>query len=102
MNYSPWGCKKSDITEQLTHTHTHTHTHTDTRDDSEVLMLCEICLTLVAAFILPIFTELNVYNWYPMFTLSLYIGSRQKLYLTSPKFSVPFLCVTTKCIALKT
>ena len=27
VNYSPWGCKKSDITEQLTHTHTHTQTH---------------------------------------------------------------------------
>ena len=37
--YSPWGCKESDMTEQLTHTkshygwgrlmsHTHTHTHT--------------------------------------------------------------------------
>ena len=25
--YSPWGCKESDMTEQLTHTHTHTHTH---------------------------------------------------------------------------
>jgi len=22
---APWGCKKSDGTEQLTHTHTHTH-----------------------------------------------------------------------------
>ena len=28
MGYSPWGCKESDTTEQLTHTHTHTHTHT--------------------------------------------------------------------------
>ena len=37
-----------------THTHTHTHTHIHTRDDSKVLMPCEICLTLVAAFILPI------------------------------------------------
>ena len=26
--YSPWGRKKLDMTEQLTHTHTHTHTHT--------------------------------------------------------------------------
>ena len=26
MGYHPWGCKESDITEQLTHTHTHTHT----------------------------------------------------------------------------
>ena len=26
--YSPWGCKESDMIEQLTHTHTHTHTHT--------------------------------------------------------------------------
>ena len=25
--YSPWGCKDSDMTEQLTHTHTHTHTY---------------------------------------------------------------------------
>ena len=25
MGYSPWGCKESDTTEQLTHTHTHTH-----------------------------------------------------------------------------
>ena len=24
--YSPWGCKESDTTEQITHTHTHTHT----------------------------------------------------------------------------
>ena len=28
MNYSPWGHKDLDMTEQLTHTHTHTHTHT--------------------------------------------------------------------------
>ena len=28
VGYSPWGCKESDVTEQLTHTHTHTHTHT--------------------------------------------------------------------------
>ena len=28
MGYSSWGCKKSNTTEQLTHTHTHTHTHT--------------------------------------------------------------------------
>ena len=27
VDYSPWGCKESDMTEQLTHTHTHTHTH---------------------------------------------------------------------------
>ena len=26
VGYSPWGCKESDTTEQLTHTHTHTHT----------------------------------------------------------------------------
>ena len=25
MNYSPWGHKESDTTEQVTHTHTHTH-----------------------------------------------------------------------------
>ena len=24
----PWGCKESNMTEQLTHTHTHTHSHT--------------------------------------------------------------------------
>ena len=29
MGYSPWGCKQSDMAEQLTHTHTHTHTHRD-------------------------------------------------------------------------
>ena len=28
VGYSPWGCKESDTTEQLTHTNTHTHTHT--------------------------------------------------------------------------
>ena len=35
VGYSPWGCKESDMTEQLSmctraraHTHTHTHTHT--------------------------------------------------------------------------
>ena len=32
MDYSTWGCKESDTTEQLTcslsYTHTHTHTHT--------------------------------------------------------------------------
>ena len=32
MDYSPWGCKESDMTEQIAraraHTHTHTHTHT--------------------------------------------------------------------------
>ena len=28
VDYSPWGCKELDMTEQLsTHTHTHTHTH---------------------------------------------------------------------------
>ena len=27
--YSPWGHKKLDTTEWLTHTHTHTHTHTE-------------------------------------------------------------------------
>ena len=28
-DYSPWGCKESDMIQQLsTHTHTHTHTHT--------------------------------------------------------------------------
>ena len=27
LQYSPWGRKESDTTEQLTHTHTHTHTH---------------------------------------------------------------------------
>ena len=26
-SYSPWGCKESDMTEQLTHTHTYTHVH---------------------------------------------------------------------------
>ena len=25
--YNPWGCKESNMTEQLTHAHTHTHTH---------------------------------------------------------------------------
>ena len=29
--YSPWGHKKSDTTEQVTHTHTHTHIHTHTQ-----------------------------------------------------------------------
>ena len=28
--YSPWGCKKSDMTEATEYTHTHTHTHTHT------------------------------------------------------------------------
>ena len=27
MGYSPWACKESNMTEQLTHAHTHTHTH---------------------------------------------------------------------------
>ena len=27
VGYSPWGDKKSDMTERLTHTHTHTNTH---------------------------------------------------------------------------
>ena len=27
--YSPWGCKDSDTTEQLTQTQTHTHTYTE-------------------------------------------------------------------------
>ena len=27
-DYSPWGCKESDMTE---YTHTHTHTHTESR-----------------------------------------------------------------------
>ena len=31
MSYSPWVCKKSDLTE---HTHTHTHTHTQTHTDT--------------------------------------------------------------------
>ena len=32
--YSPWGCKESDTTEQLTHRHTHTDTHTQTHTDT--------------------------------------------------------------------
>ena len=28
VGYSPWSCKETDTTEQLTYTHTHTHTHT--------------------------------------------------------------------------
>ena len=28
MDRGAWGCKESDMIEQLTHTHTHTHTHT--------------------------------------------------------------------------
>ena len=28
VGYSPWSCKETDMTEQLTFTHTHTHTHT--------------------------------------------------------------------------
>ena len=30
VGYSPWGHKKSDMTEQLTHTHAHTHAHAHT------------------------------------------------------------------------
>ena len=37
MGCSPWGCKESDTTEQLSateqHTHTHTHTHTEMDDE---------------------------------------------------------------------
>ena len=29
----PWGCKESNMTEQLTHTHTHTLTHTHIKDE---------------------------------------------------------------------
>ena len=44
MGYSPWGCKESDTTEQLStyahahvyaHTHTHTHTHNLKRTEEE-------------------------------------------------------------------
>ena len=28
LDYSPWGHKQSDMTEETEHTHTHTHTHT--------------------------------------------------------------------------
>ena len=44
VGYSPWGCKESDTTEQLStyahahvyaHTHTHTHTHNLKRTEEE-------------------------------------------------------------------
>ena len=39
MGHSPWSCKESDTTEQLTHTHTHmcTCTHTYTTEYYEAL-----------------------------------------------------------------
>ena len=37
VGYSPWSCKKLDITEQLsTHTHTHTHFFTCLRQKPEL------------------------------------------------------------------
>ena len=40
--YSPWGCKESDMTEQLTHTHTHTHCKHD-------LVACYVPDTVIVA-----------------------------------------------------
>jgi len=34
VDYSPWGCKELDMTEQLS-THTHTHTHTQGNKDTK-------------------------------------------------------------------
>ena len=34
VDYSPWGCKELDMTEQLS-THTHTHTHTQGNTDTK-------------------------------------------------------------------
>ena len=48
VGYSPWGCKESDTTEQLStyahahvyaHTHTHTHTHTISKGQRKNLQL---------------------------------------------------------------
>ena len=37
--YSPWGHRKLDTTEKLTHTHTHTHTHTGAYQRFEVTFI---------------------------------------------------------------
>ena len=34
--YSPWGCKESDTTEELTHTHTHIYTHIHIKRETHV------------------------------------------------------------------
>ena len=39
-DYSPWGHKESDMTEQLSmHTHAHTHTHTYTHTHTHTLVV---------------------------------------------------------------
>ena len=49
--YSPWGCKESDVTEQLsTHTHTHMHTYTH---------IIKVCQTLRWPCVLYI-----IFDWY--------------------------------------
>ena len=40
MGYSPWGCKESDTTEQLTHTHTHTHIKEKMLHTVSAILLC--------------------------------------------------------------
>ena len=48
--YSPWGCKESDVTEQLsthTHTHAHIHTHYKSMSNFEVAMCALHYLRLV-------------------------------------------------------
>ena len=35
VGYSPWGCKESNMTEQLTHTHTHTGQRPCQHEDTE-------------------------------------------------------------------
>ena len=47
MGYSPWGCKESDTTKQLTHTHTHMFflggVITTSGDAKCPLLKCSVC-----------------------------------------------------------
>ena len=69
VGYSPWGCKKWDMTEQLkTHTHTHTHTHTNLHD------LTDSC------HLIPFSSLLNMYSRHTDF-LSLFLWNKENFVL---------------------
>ena len=48
--YSPWGCKESDMTEQLAHTHTHTHPHTQI--EFLLLFICSVMSNYLWSYVL--------------------------------------------------
>ena len=56
VSYSPWGCKKSDMTE---YTHTHTHTHTELNHFVLYLKLIQHCKSTMS---LLLFSHQVVFN----------------------------------------